>query len=275
MCSGVAVGAAGIGRAMLGDSRARGPCSSQSTARRAAAGADRRADAAGRPGGELLVPAPPRGLRVDRRARARSARGRPRLRRGLRLCRARADRRRRDRRGRQSGGPRARPASLPASRTCGSSAGWSRSSREPRDAIVFLQTIEHIHEPERLLAGIADSAPLAFISTPNRLTLAPEGAEKSDNPWHLREYTAAEYRALLEPHFAEVRLLGVFHARQAARPRARPRPGLGPRPQGAADHEALLRPLHPGDRRLRLRPARRVPRTTSTAALDFVAVCRA
>ena len=30
---------------------------------------------------------------------------------------------------------------------------------EPRDAIVFLQTIEHIHEPERLLAAIADSRP--------------------------------------------------------------------------------------------------------------------
>jgi SAM-dependent methyltransferase len=85
---------------------------------------------------------------------------------------------------------------------------------EPRDAIVFLQTIEHIHEPERLLEGIARTAPVAYISTPNRLTLAPAGAEKSDNPWHLREYTAAEYRALLEPRFSEVALLGLFHARK-------------------------------------------------------------
>ena len=83
---------------------------------------------------------------------------------------------------------------------------------EPRDAIVFLQTIEHIHEPERLLRQIAATAPTAYISTPNRLTLAPAGAEKSDNPWHLREYTAAEYRALLEPQFESVELLGVFHA---------------------------------------------------------------
>jgi SAM-dependent methyltransferase len=86
--------------------------------------------------------------------------------------------------------------------------------REPRDAIVFLQTIEHIQEPDRLLARIAEAAPLAYISTPNRLTLAPEGAEKSDNPWHLREYTATEYRALLEPCFSEVRLCGLFHARK-------------------------------------------------------------
>jgi len=85
---------------------------------------------------------------------------------------------------------------------------------EPRDVIVFLQTIEHIHEPERLLMDIAAAAPLAYISTPNRLTLAPEGAEKSDNPWHLREYTAAEYRALLEPRFSEVRLFGLIHARK-------------------------------------------------------------
>ncbi|CAN5524118.1 class I SAM-dependent methyltransferase [soil metagenome] len=82
----------------------------------------------------------------------------------------------------------------------------------PCDAVVFLQTIEHIHEPEKLLAAISLAAPAAYISTPNRLTLAPEGAEKSENPWHLREYTAVEYRELLEPHFASVEILGLHHA---------------------------------------------------------------
>jgi SAM-dependent methyltransferase len=82
------------------------------------------------------------------------------------------------------------------------------------DVVVFLQTIEHIHEPDRLLARIADLAPTAYISTPNRLTLAPPGAEKSDNPWHLREYDPAEYRQLLEPHFSHVELHGLFHARK-------------------------------------------------------------
>jgi SAM-dependent methyltransferase len=82
------------------------------------------------------------------------------------------------------------------------------------DVVVFLQTIEHIHEPGVLLERIAALAPLAYVSTPNRLTLAPPGAEKSDNPWHLREYDAGEYRALLEPHFARVELLGLFHARK-------------------------------------------------------------
>jgi len=82
------------------------------------------------------------------------------------------------------------------------------------DAIAFLQTIEHVEEPVRLLERLAASAPVAYVSTPNRLTLAPSGAEKSNNPWHLREYTPAEYRALLQPLFSRVDILGVFHARK-------------------------------------------------------------
>ena len=82
------------------------------------------------------------------------------------------------------------------------------------DAVVFLQTIEHIHEPDRLLERIARSAPVAYISTPNRLTLARPGTEKSENPWHIREYDPTEFRELLEPHFSRVELLGLFHARK-------------------------------------------------------------
>ncbi len=85
---------------------------------------------------------------------------------------------------------------------------------EPRDAIVFLQTIEHVADPGALLEGFARAAPVSYVSTPNRLTLAPAGAQKSDNPWHLREYTAAEYRALLAPVFSSFELFGVFHARK-------------------------------------------------------------
>lgn len=84
----------------------------------------------------------------------------------------------------------------------------------PFDAIVFLQTIEHLADPAAVLGRIAAAAPVAYISTPNRLTLAPPGAAKSDNPWHVREYAAAEYRELLEPHFGSVELLGLHHARK-------------------------------------------------------------
>jgi len=85
---------------------------------------------------------------------------------------------------------------------------------EPCDAIVFLQTIEHVAEPEALLDHLGEVAPLLYVSTPNRLTLAPAGAPKSDNAWHLREYTPEEYRDLLEPCFSRVEIFGLFHARK-------------------------------------------------------------
>jgi SAM-dependent methyltransferase len=92
--------------------------------------------------------------------------------------------------------------------------GLVEEIRGPFEAIVFLQTIEHVQDPGPLCERIAAAAPVAYISTPNRLTLAPPGAAKSDNPWHVREYTALEYRELLEPHFAAVELLGLHHARK-------------------------------------------------------------
>src|SRR4051794_40860192 len=55
---------------------------------------------------------------------------------------------------------------------------------ERRDAIVFLQTIEHVERPADLLNRFAELAPVSYVSTPNRLTLAPPGADKSENPWH-------------------------------------------------------------------------------------------
>jgi hypothetical protein len=55
---------------------------------------------------------------------------------------------------------------------------------------------------------------VVYVSTPNVLTLAPPGAEKSDNPWHLKEYRADEFRRLCESVFGRVELLGLFHARK-------------------------------------------------------------
>ena len=53
-----------------------------------------------------------------------------------------------------------------------------------------------------------------FVSTPNVLTLAPKGAERSDNPWHVHEYRPEEFEALCRRHFAGVELHGLFHARK-------------------------------------------------------------
>jgi SAM-dependent methyltransferase len=85
---------------------------------------------------------------------------------------------------------------------------------EPCDAVVFLQTIEHVKEPEQVLSHFKAMASTAYVSTPNLLTLAPPGAEKSDNPWHLREYRVREFRALCESVFEHVELYGLFHARK-------------------------------------------------------------
>jgi 2-polyprenyl-3-methyl-5-hydroxy-6-metoxy-1,4-benzoquinol methylase len=89
---------------------------------------------------------------------------------------------------------------------------------EPCDAISFLQTIEHVGNPGEVLEHFRSmlEAPqaVAFLSTPNVLTLAPPGAARSGNPWHVTEYRAGEFRALCAAHFAHVELFGLFHARK-------------------------------------------------------------
>ena len=53
---------------------------------------------------------------------------------------------------------------------------------EPSDAVVFLQTIEHVKEPEQVLAHFKAMAPVAYVSTPNLLTLAPPGRRQVGQP---------------------------------------------------------------------------------------------
>lgn len=88
------------------------------------------------------------------------------------------------------------------------------------DAVVLLQTIEHVRDPAAVLGHVREllvSGGTAFISTPNVLTLAPSGASHSGNPWHVREYRHQEFRALCASAFPSVALLGLFHARKLRR----------------------------------------------------------
>jgi 2-polyprenyl-3-methyl-5-hydroxy-6-metoxy-1,4-benzoquinol methylase len=85
------------------------------------------------------------------------------------------------------------------------------------DDVVFLQTIEHLTEPGAVLAhfrSLLAPSGVAYVSTPNVLTLAPKGAERSGNPWHVQEYRAQEFRALCASAFRRVELYGLFHARR-------------------------------------------------------------
>jgi len=167
------------------------------------------------------------------------------------------------------------------------------SFSEPCDAVVFLQTIEHLRDPggvlERfrsLIQGDGEGeggrhsrpgegrAAAIYLSTPNVLTLAPKGAARSDNPWHVHEYRAAEFEELCRGHFGSVEMYGLFHARKlrlhelalrAGWDAIHPRLGLTRRfydwftPAIAAQDFAL-------------RPA---ARADLDKALDFIAVCRA
>jgi 2-polyprenyl-3-methyl-5-hydroxy-6-metoxy-1,4-benzoquinol methylase len=143
---------------------------------------------------------------------------------------------------------------------------------EPCDAVVFLQTIEHVQEPGELLEHFKRIGDVAYISTPNVLTLAPPGAERSGNPWHVHEYRAAEFQALLGAHFSQVEMLGLFHARklrahELAIRHARwddihPKLGITKR-----FYDRFIPAIGVGDFALR--------HGNLDRALDFVAVCRA
>ena len=150
------------------------------------------------------------------------------------------------------------------------------SFSEPADAVVFLQTIEHLQDPGATLAhfrSILDPGGTAFVSTPNVLTLAPDGAERSGNPWHVHEYRSEEFAELCRSHFAQVELHGLFHARKLRAHELALRLGWD------RVHAALrlTRPFYD-----RFTPAiaasdfvlRREGEADLDRALDFIAVCR-
>ncbi len=80
------------------------------------------------------------------------------------------------------------------------------------DVVTAVEVIEHLpsevmflHEIKRLLHPQGQ----CFISTPNRLVHSPNSIVPR-NPFHLREYTAQEFRALLCQAFKQVTVLGVM-----------------------------------------------------------------
>jgi len=88
---------------------------------------------------------------------------------------------------------------------------------QPVDAVVFLQTIEHLQDPKGVLEhyrSILAPGGVVYVSTPNVLTLAPKGAERSDNPWHVHEYRAEEFERLCKGTFADVKMYGLYHSRK-------------------------------------------------------------
>jgi 2-polyprenyl-3-methyl-5-hydroxy-6-metoxy-1,4-benzoquinol methylase len=141
------------------------------------------------------------------------------------------------------------------------------------DAVVFLQTIEHVQDPPAVLRHFRDllrPGGVAYISTPNLLTLAPPGAEKSDNPWHLKEYRPEEFRALCTGVFSDVELLGLVHARRLRVHEYALKAGWDRVHRGLGITQRFYDWFTPSihQRDFALRPGR------LDQALDFLAICR-
>ena len=77
---------------------------------------------------------------------------------------------------------------------------------ETFDLVLNFQVVEHIENPRPFLEGLRDRLKpdgRLVLTTPNRLR------SFSENPYHVREYTADELRQLLEPVFSRVEILGM------------------------------------------------------------------
>ncbi len=141
------------------------------------------------------------------------------------------------------------------------------------DAVACLQTVEHLQDPDALLSHFRSLASTVYLSTPNVLTLAPKGATRSDNPWHVREYQAGEFRELCERHFPTVELYGLFHARKLRAHELALKGGWDRVHSALRLSDPFYRRFTPAiasaDFRLRAERDARLER-----ALDFLAVCR-
>lgn len=74
------------------------------------------------------------------------------------------------------------------------------------DLVLNFQVVEHIEDPFPFLAGLRERlrpGGTLVLTTPNRLR------SFSENPYHVREYTAEELAALLRSVFGQVEVLGM------------------------------------------------------------------
>lgn len=80
------------------------------------------------------------------------------------------------------------------------------------EVAVFFQLIEHISDDRKFLADVREAispSGTVVFTTPNaKLRLRPK--QKPWNPFHVREYTYAELKALVDGQFPSYEIYGVF-----------------------------------------------------------------
>jgi len=126
------------------------------------------------------------------------------------------------------------------------------------DVVCSLQVIEHFTGTDEHLTEVArvlKPEGMYYVTTPN---ITKMGEAEKDNPYHLRDFDAADLNASLSRHFADVKMEGMFYVEDSLRYRAMVRAEeretrLRPRVAGI---EKAVKPL-PGAIRARLRPALR------------------
>jgi SAM-dependent methyltransferase len=82
---------------------------------------------------------------------------------------------------------------------------------ESFSAVISVQAIEHVPDPERALAEarrVLEPGGVAVFVTPNRLTFGPP--DEVVDPYHYVEFSAGELRACCESIFDRTELLGLF-----------------------------------------------------------------
>jgi len=90
------------------------------------------------------------------------------------------------------------------------------------DAIVSLQTLEHLWDQDAFLAEsirVLRPRGALVLSTPNRLTFSPDSApsQKPRNPFHTKELDPGELTRLLARHGAITSMAGLRHGARISR----------------------------------------------------------
>jgi 2-polyprenyl-3-methyl-5-hydroxy-6-metoxy-1,4-benzoquinol methylase len=83
----------------------------------------------------------------------------------------------------------------------------------PFDVVVNLENIEHLNNPSAFLSGatqVLSSEGTLVVSSPNGQITERDEAGRIKNPFHVREFTAEEFSALLGRFFASIELFGQW-----------------------------------------------------------------